>query len=1039
MTQPRQWISRTLADEIYNSILSQKQTGGNGVKIYYVKAPGGAGKTFLARDLGTRLGSQSGYEPGNKEGILWSGILDLYDPDTNNNRGIEQLLIRAFSKHPNVDFQDYFEERAGYVKLSRGGTGGPPLEDQRREVERAFSREIQEIARDKHLVWVFDTVERIQSAIDPIEAQLGEQGHPEDTASVMGWLIFQISRLPKATILLFGRPAKQFEDRLQAAIEKASRDRHQSFGSIDFEIKDLSILSDEEVQNFFEFQQTKYPLLAKILSLSPNVKELLSNSTESNPLLLDIALQTILATGKLDDVLAVLEKKGNTFEAGKKLIKVYMDHGTTERKLLLECLALARNGLFPELLNILRPKEDLASLQEDLERMAKLPFVKTRHILTSPQDLQSRRPTYFLHDAMYEICDAALLWPVQASEDCKKIVAWYEQEISRRLAEDKTKIVQPLQGQMGERRDDPITDLLVESLFYRLRTNPKDGYLWYLRQAETAFRSVNPGFEVRLGDSMAQFAVNANPKGESDSARSVVDEANIKRLMPNLWNQFHIDSAMMWVRRLSFRARHEDAVKVAENIGWPKEISPDDKEQYALSFAELKVWQAQSLMYLGRAKDAARIYQENLALLELYSLEHLQTNKDKYNEFELRRICFIKGRTYNNLGYTYWMYFGKYRAALVELSQAIEYFKAAGLIEEEATSLDNIGRIHAVLWHQPAAQLKIKEGLMRRENEGEKAKYRLALSQISLASIQDRFGNSLLAMENVTKAYEIFSTMEVKRGVGLASLTRATIYRNMAESWREHGLSLEKAVENIQLAIKDLTNAIRIFKESVQETIRYVFALNEMGCCYRCLYLLRVLGNAEDGEKLSIFNEGADYYNQAIENARKYDYFVDELDSMQDLAVLYARAQNYEEASSELEVVDKLILPTYKIKPGSGLAKIPEPDTVDAFYKIMGQVELLKAAMIFDQMNGHETSVKGVLEATEHYVLGIAYYYRFSTVSSNTYVAAVDRIYRRLSRCDKTLVAEIKNVHLKKWIRKYKIPAEWVRPLFDEVFEMMSI
>jgi len=385
------------------------------------------------------------------------------------------------------------------------------------------------------------------------------------------------------------------------------------------------------------------------------------------------------------------------------------------------------------------------------------------------------------------------------------------------------------------------------------------------------------------------------------------------------------------------------------------------------------------------------------------------------------------------------MYFGKYKAALAELSQAIEYFKEAGLAEEEATSLDNIGRIHAALWHQPAAQLKIKDGLIRRENEGEKAKYRLALSQISLASIQHRFGNSLLALENVTKAYDIFNTMEVRRGLGLAYLTRAMIYRSMAESWRENGLSLEKAVENTQSAIKDLTNAIRIFKESVQETIRYVFALNEMGSCYRCLYLLRVAGNAGDEEKLSILNNGVDYYNQAITNARKYDYFVDELDSRQDLAVFYARAQKYDKALSELDKIDNVIPSAYKIKSGSGLDKIPEADTVDAFYKIMGQVELLKAAMIFDQMDGQTAHMEDVLKATEYYVLGVAYYYRFSTVSSNTYVTTVDRIYRRLERCDKPVNAAIKNVYLKEWLTKYKIPAEWVQPLFDEVFEMLGI
>jgi len=1036
MTQPQSWINRRLADEIHAAILAQKEAEENGVNIFYVKALGGAGKTFLARDLGTRLGSQGGYRPGNRDGIFWSGILDLYDPDTNNNRGIEQLLIHAFSDHPNVDFKDYSDQRAVYVKLSQGGTGGPPLEEQRKKVEETFSKEICGIAGEKQLVWVFDAVERIQSAQDPTQARLGELGQPEDTASVMGWLLFQISRLPRATILLFGRPEGKFENRLHLAIDKTDRPR--SLGSIHFEVRDLSTLSNEEVQDFFEFQQAKYPPLAKILS--PDVKKLLSSSTGSNPLLLDIALQTILETGRLNEVREALKKKDNMSEVGRKLIDAYMNSGKPERKRLLEYLALARNGLFPELLDLLkRNDEDLAVLQRELERMAGLPFVKTRHIFTGSQDFQSWRPTYFLHDAMYEICDAALLLPVEAGEASGKIVEWYEKEIDKRLSELKSKDVQLAQDQMGERRDNLVIDLLVESLFYRLRANPEDGYRWYLQEAEAAFRSVRPGYEMRLGDSMAQFSVNADPEKASSSARSVIDEANIKRLMPNLWDQFSIDSAMMWVRRLSFRARHKEAIRVAEDATWAEETFRKNPDKYCLSFSELKIWQAQSLMYLGRVKEAAQIYQENLARLENYSLEDLRANNQNHSESELKRICFIKGRTLNNLGYTSWMYFGKYNAALTQLLEAIDYFKVAGLAEEEATSLDNVGRIHAVLWDQPAAKRKIREGLDKRESEGEKARYRLALSLISLASMQHRFGNSQLALDSVNRAYDIFNTMDVKRGRGLAYLTRAMIYRSMAEARDENRLSLEQAVEHTNLAIEDLANAIRIFRESVQETIRSVFALNEMGSCYRCLYMLRAAGNADDDEKISILDNAVDYYSQAITNARKYDYFIEELDSRQDLAVLYARAHQYQQASRELDTTENMIPSAYKIKPGSGLDELPEADAVDAYYKLMGQIELLRGAMIFDQMDGQKASMEEVLRATEHYVLGIAYYYRFSGIYFNTYVSAVDRISRRLERCDKSVNTAIKKIHLKQWIEKYKIPAEWVQPLFDKIFKTLGI
>jgi hypothetical protein len=95
--------------------------------------------------------------------------------------------------------------------------------------------------------------------------------------------------------------------------------------------------------------------------------------------------------------------------------------------------------------------------------------------------------------------------------------------------------------------------------------------------------------------------------------------------------------------------------------------------------------------------------------------------------------------------------------------------------------------------------------------------------------------------------------------------------------------------------------------------------------------------------------------------------------------------------------------------------------------------------MIFGQMDGQKAPMEEVLKATEHYVLGVAYYYKFSGISSNTYVTAVDRIYRRLEQCDKSINAAIKNIYLKEWIEKYKIPTGWVQPLFDEIFKMLGI
>jgi len=1029
----QRWINREAAEKILKSIQDHKQ----GVQIYLIKADAGTGKTYLARDIGVHLGSESGYEPGHTaNNIYWSGILDLYDPETNNNRGLEQSLIDAFSIHPNTEFLDYQKERKNYTNMSRSGSAGRNLEDQRRNVERAFSSEIRRIAREKHLVWAFDTVERLQSALDPTESRLGEEleASMDDTASVVGWMLYQITRLPRATILLFGRTAERLESRLSTAFKEASYVREKTDGPIRFEVVDLSLFSRAEAEQFFALRSKKHSSLKQILT--GELKSLMFEGTGGNPLLLDIALETILETGKTNEISKVLAKDKDIKEVEKILLKTYMNQGSPEKRILLRHLALARNGLSPQLLQYLEPLTP-ARYQPELEKMSELPFIKTRQVFIRTSESKAiPQPTYFLHDAMYVICDEVLLKPVQAREDAERIVRWYKSTIAEK--ENKLKEQTHLLAESKGRRDDDIQDLLVESLFYRMRANPKEGYEWYLQQADYALNAVETGLEMRLRDSMAQFTVNARADAISDSASSQIDRENIKNLFPDLLQQFTIDSAMLWVRRLSFRGLHEQAIKIANSTDWVKGIYKEDPKLYSLAYADFQLWTGQALMYSGNAQKAVELYQDNISVLENYKLDEVKQNTEKLSELALQRITHVKGRNLNNLGYTYWMYFGKYKPALIELAQALEYFQAANLAEEEANTKDNMGRIRALLWHEPAARLLIEDGLRMREEK--KMVYRTALSRISLANMQHRFRYFPLAIESAKKAMETFESLEGQRGIGLAHLTSAMIYRSMAEAWQEQNFNNETAIKYVQDAIDELNLAARIFKEIIQEKIRYVQALNETGSCYRAMYMLSVHGKASEDKKQEIFEEGVSYYRDAIRTARENNYFVEELDSKQDLAVLYARAKKHKEALEQLKEIRNFIPRDYQIQPGKRLKNFPEVDVTDAYYKLMGQVEMLAGAIVFDKAQAAPIPPKELVEeAMEHYVLAVAYYSRYSNVSSNTYVMTTERIYKRLHDIKRDVIAEIKQNDLPNWIKKYAIPAKWVSPLFNDIFEMLGV
>ncbi len=1021
------WINREAAAKIFKNIVEHKQ----GVQMYLIRAGAGTGKTCMAREIGVQLGSKTGYESGHNNNIYWSGILDLYDPETSNNRSLEQLLIQAFSKHPGVEFQDYQKERRNYANMSKSGSSGAHLEDQRQNVERAFSSEMRRIAREKHLVWVFDTVERLQSALDPTESRLGalETG-VDDTASVLGWILFQITHLPRGTIMLFGRNAERLESRLSSAIREASYTRDKSDGPIRFEVVDLSLFTLDETEQFFKHRSEKHAPLKQILT--DEIRSLMFERTDGNPLLLDIALQTILETKTADGVRKALKDNKNIGDVGKILLETYMNHGAPEKRILLLHLALARNGLSPQLLQCLEPTS-FSRYERELEKIVELPFIKTRQVsarIPGSSTLTSL-PTYFLHDAMYAICDEVLLKPTQARKDSERIVQWYEHTIEEKERE--------LGVKSSGRREDVIQDLLVESLFYRMRTNPKDGYEWYLQQADYALNAAETGLEMRLRDSMAQFSVNARTYGVIDSTSSQIDRENVRNLFPDMLQQFTIDSAMLWVRRLSFRGIHERAIEIANSATWVKEIYEQDPALYSLAYAEFQLWTGQALMYSGDAQKAVDRYKSNLKILEGYQLKEIRQNKEKFRDFLLQRIAHIKGSTYNNLGYTYWMYFGRYKQALVELAQALEYFQAAKLVEEEANTKVNMGQIRSLLWHEPAAQLLIEDGLRRRDEK--KMVYSTALNRLALANMQHQFRYSQLAIESAMRAMETFESLAGQRGIGLVHLTFAMIYRSVAESWQEQGINSETAIKYVFDAISHLSLASRIFKEIIQEKIRFVHALNEMGSCYRALYMLSVYSKASAEKLQEIFEEGLSYYSDAINTARENNYFVEELDSQQDLAVLYLRAKKHAEALEQLKQIREFIPAGYQFQLDRGLESFPETDVTDAFYKIMGQVEMLAGAIVFDQTQGNEAvPLAGmVAQAMEHYALGVAYYARYSNVSSNTYVMATDRIYKRLHDVERDVISEIKNNHLPLWIKKYNIPSESVTPLFKDIFEMLGV
>ncbi|HEY77181.1 MAG TPA: tetratricopeptide repeat protein [Thermoflexia bacterium] len=1020
------WIPRRIADEIYERIITEDQSA----VVYLIEAPAGMGKTFLARDLGTRLGSPTGYEPAQRGKIAWSGILDIYDPDTNSNQGMEQRLIRNLPQS-GYEFDAYKEARTLYDAWFKGGVTGGSLEEQRRAVETAFAKGLEEIAKDWRLVFAFDTVERLEWAADPTQKEMGLF---DDTASVMGWLIFQISHLRQGVVLLLGRRADRFYEALTKAVERANEDRAQN-GRPPIELYRVQLgpLDEAELKEFFSDRMNRYPVLRPLLA--EDLRILLARQTGGNPLLLDLALQALVETGDLTHIRQALQAPGGLKAVGRALIGAYMNLASPERQTLLRYLALARNGLFTDLLRFLEPQW-VDDLIRELERMETLPFIKVRQVsaVVPGSDERVERRTYFLHDAMYTLCDEVLLTPEQVRQDSRRILTWYEDHIA-----------EASMAQRG-RRAFPAPDLLVDSLVYRMRVDPIAGYQWYLQQSDQAIRGAQTGLDMRLRDAMALFLVSASSEEEPGySLSSLIDRANVETLFPELVDDFRLDSATQWIKRYTIRGKMDLARRVGkESLSVAEEMHRRDPQRYALPFAEFLLWYAQAEMYGYEISKAEEMYNQIVDLIgDRYSpaeLAEISSKKEGMDPFDLWRLCLVLGRTYNNLGYMRWMYQGKYRRAIRDFQRAIRFFRIANLEEELANSNDNMGRVYALLGGEFRSLQLIQNGMGIRKKL--RLSYREALSANSLALALLRFGRIDPALRAAEDALSRFRRAEVDRGIGLGLLTRGMIYRNLADMWREQGISPDDAMRFTDLAEADLKEAVRIFSVSVQEPIREVQAYNELACCYRARHFLLIYQGASESEQEIALAQGRTWFRRAIKAATEHNYTVEELDSLQDLAVLTTRAGQYEEAERHLEEIRGKIPDEYKIREGVGLAEVPEADRVDAYYRLMGQVELLAGAIAFERGRIRAGSPnqpaeipdrEALLETARHYLLAVCY---FNEYSGETFVNRLTyaRIYRRFQGCPPDLVREITQEHFPRWIEEYRLPPELAQGLFQDVF-----
>jgi len=979
-----------------------RQTIADQPKTYVLAfiGPGGIGKTRLLEEVGNPMGvfAIDGLD------FVWSGIVDLYYPETHSNSGMESTIINGLSSNvPEIEqyFEDYWKEREKFERLRREMIGASRLEELRAHLTQTFVQDYNRIAAQHRMVLAFDTAELIQFESDVIQRVCQVE---EEAIIVKGWLVDVIPHMANTVVLLAGRAETESQEKLWADFHSTFK-REAKKGKLVFQTFELKGFTLRESLDYFDEltaiarAEGRKEEAQAIEQLPSEVRYILHECTDGRPVRLGLAIDLAVHGKDISDLLPPPAEDGTTPKLTWEQIEPRMIHELEELYLdypvgpILRHLAVTRLGLDASLLRYLEPGRSEHDCRNWLQQMMAFSFVKTR----------PGGDTLFLHDEMYELLERHWILPEQPEQ-----MAWARSkyaEIYRKIANYYENQLSELEGD-GEHEQ----ELMIKILHYRLRADSKQGYENYAKWDEFAIKGHQAGLDMRLRDQALRF-------------HNVPGNQRLSDLQGLPRDAIDRDCAVRWVKRYSAKAQYSRAIEVAETIlsfgpepyrslvkKPPKAVRTikgplrkDARRIFGvddpLFWAHLLATYSEVLLFHGAPEAQAR------QLLDK-TVELLAAGEEEdYRRWWRTRIL---ARAYNRLGYAHWTT-RRYRLSNEYNHTALHYYRQLDIRDEMAETLNNAAYVYALLGDISRAEKWIDDALeLRRElRQG----YPLALSLNTRGLIHLQAGEPHRALPRCKEALSVCQGLEDWRGQGMAYNALGLVYRKVGNLNRLGVYKFDQALDFYKKAEDALHAAVRIFKEEVPERIRRVVAYNELGSVHRdWAILLQEAGQEEEATQR--FEQALASYEEAIRVAED-EWPVDRADSYEDMADVFALQGQLDRAEEYLEKAEALVPDEYRLVEGGGFREITEP--VEGFWQIMGKVHLARGHNISRPIRGLESLTEEqeavLLKAVEQYALATAYFLQYSPhleLHKETFEAVYDRLKRsgieRLEKAEKQVL-----------------------------------
>ena len=909
-------------------------------RVIFLLGHGGIGKTRLGKET---LEIAKEIRDQGQPLLVAEANVDMYHVTNHTPSGLAQALYEVLTP-PSNPFLNYEREHRVLGRMWLAGEISNVAEQIEKEIE-AFQDDFIAVSKQRRIVIALDTAEKlVYGAKDSIHI-----------AEAWEWLLKALTEWQDVVIVLAGR----------AEAAPLAEEIRTLLGENLIEIPVLPFQLEESLEYFKAVERaairgSDLAAAERVRTLSPETCEMIHLYSGGNPILLALLVDFMITAGpgQLPSVLRTSVDEAHQ-KAPEELLTI---QNTLEKEIIgrlrvtprlgdtLIALGRVPKGADAELLSmILGCSPDEA--QRRLLEVQRYSFVKTR-----PSDER-----VFLHDEMYAILYRQVYndpGDVIAAETTDNAVLTYYKEQNERIREELNKLYSAVETQGKERLDlNQLAEvhaqgrvLLTEIVYYRLRQNAQQGYMFCHRYLRDATLSGDWMLYIQIQTEMQSFLLEKDPTRE----KNIIDNLEVDLL---LWEMVLLPVMRAWIKgdyhkliEFSQKLRREHPV-----------LSPPNS-------ALLNVWEAHARYFVSGNDDD---FNQALGLLDNTIAEIVSYLKDEQRLSEAR---LWQARAALAFAYRVRGYFKRVRGlmqnAIEDYQKAAVLFRQIDIRIDLATTINDMGFAMAELGQWADARSLVRDALGIRRYLGRRSP--VAGSLNTLAMIDIREGSFKSAMDNADRALSLSRAIRDQRTMALALVALAEAQRRYG--WTEFVTDIEERVNLLRSARDHADEAFDVFIR-LGERARMAEALIERGCACRDWVAVRLSNPSSRDNVNRLFEEAKQFLRDAATEAGETALYR-KIDALVDLAWLGHVANSSDLIDEADQQVRKSISADYLINPQTGEPRVPRVQAQVLIWPYLGKLEVLHGLRIYRQYEKAESpddQKAFLLESTRRYFWGLQY------------------------------------------------------------------